>query len=100
MMNNPYTGMPIDYGQGSNMQPSYQNIGGQQANQNAALQEQNTQVQQAGMTQKQGGPNALALAMALRKTPNQQLVDQYGANNVYLPNGMGAQAPSMPVGFD
>jgi hypothetical protein len=38
--------------------------------------------------------------MALRKTPNQQLIDKYGANNVYLPNGMGAQAPAYPTGMD
>jgi hypothetical protein len=36
----------------------------------------------------------------LRKTPNQQLIDKYGANNVYLPNGMGAQAPVGGTGFD
>lgn len=28
------------------------------------------------------------------------LVNQYGAGNVYTPNGMGAQAPAYPVGFD
>ena len=80
--------------------PVFQNIAQQQAMQNAAMQEQNQQVQQAGMTGKGGNPNQLAMAMALRKTPNQQLVDQYGANNVYTPNGMGAQAPAYPTGMD
>ena len=82
------------------LNPSFQNIGSQQANQNAALQQQNQQVQQAGQTTPQGGSNALALAQLLRKSPNQQLVDKYGANNVYTPNGMGAQAPAYPTGMD
>jgi hypothetical protein len=102
-MPNPYTNMYMPNGFDQNQQglmPVFQNIGQQQANQNAALQEQNVQVQQAGMTQKQGGPNQLALAMALRKTPNEQLIDKYGANNVYLPNGNGAQAPAYPTGMD
>jgi hypothetical protein len=102
-MPNLYTNMYMPTGFDQNQQgltPVFQNMAQQQANQNAALQEQNVQVQQAGMTQKQGGPNQLAMAMALRKTPNQQLVDQYGANNVYTPNGMGAQAPAYPTGMD
>jgi hypothetical protein len=102
-MDNPYTSMYMPSGFDQSQQglmPVFQNIGQQQANQNAALAQQNQQVQQAGMTQKQGGPNQLAMAMALRKTPNQKLVDQYGANNVYTPNGMGAQAPAYPTGMD
>lgn len=102
-MQNPYTSMYMPTGFDQNQQglsPVFQNMAQQQANQNAALQQQNQLVQQAGQTTPQGGSNPLALAQLLRKSPNQQLVDKYGANNVYTPNGMGAQAPSMPVGFD
>lgn len=49
------------------LQPVFQNIAAQQANQNAALGEQNQLTQQAGQTaQGGGGFNALAMAMALR----------------------------------
>ena len=49
--------------------PVFQNISAQQAMQNAALNEQNQQVQQAGMGGQGGGAgaNQLAMAMALRK---------------------------------
>jgi hypothetical protein len=50
--------------------PVFQNIAAQQANQNAALQQQNQQVQQAGQVQGRGGAmgglNPMAMAMALR----------------------------------
>ena len=75
-MQNPYTSMYMPNGFDQNQQglsPVFQNMAQQQANQNAALQQQNQLVQQAGQT-----------------TPQ----------SVYTPNGMGAQAPSMPVGFD
>jgi len=50
------------------LQPVFQNIGQQQAMQNAALDEQNQQVMQAGQTAPGGaGANQLAMAMALRK---------------------------------
>jgi hypothetical protein len=45
--------------------PVYQNIAQQQQNQNAALAQQNQQVQQAGMVQ--GSPDQMAMAQALRK---------------------------------
>jgi hypothetical protein len=48
--------------------PVFQNIAAQQAMQNAALNEQNQQVMQAGQTAQGGaGANQLAMAMALRK---------------------------------
>ena len=102
-MQNPYTSMYMPNGFDQNQQglaPVFQNMAQQQANQNAALQQQNQLVQQAGQTTPQGGSNALALAQLLRKSPNQQLVDKYGASNVYTPNGMGAQAPAYPTGMD
>ena len=82
------------------LSPVFQNIASQQANQNAALQQQNQQVQEAGMTQKQGGPNQLAMAMALRKQNDpyaqaQQAMKQYGQGNVYGYGGQG-QVPTNP----
>ena len=97
------TFMPSGFEQNQGLTPVFQNIGQQQAMQNAALQEQNNQVQQAGMIPKGGNAQQYAMAMALRnqnKDPYQQAVNKYGASNVYAPNGMGAQQPSMPVGFD
>jgi hypothetical protein len=87
------------------LSPVFQNIAQQQAMQNAALKEQNQQVQQAGMIGKQGNQNQMALAQMLRSQNDpyaqaQQAIKQYGANNVYTPNGMGAQAPAYPTGMD
>jgi hypothetical protein len=62
---NPYFAQQDQQG----LSPVFQNIGQQQANQNAALAEQNQQVMQAGQTQ-QGGMNPMAMAMALRKKGN------------------------------
>jgi hypothetical protein len=47
--------------------PVFQNIAAQQASQNAALNEQNQQVQQAGQTQGGSNFNNLAMAAMLRK---------------------------------
>jgi len=49
------------------LMPVFQNIGQQQANQQAALAQQNQQVMQAGQIGKQGGNDPMALAMMLRK---------------------------------
>ena len=49
----------------SGLQPVFQNFGQQQANQAAALAQQNQLVNQMG--QSQGGMNPMALAMMLRK---------------------------------
>ena len=65
-MMNPY----IQQAQGLDQQglaPVFQNIAQQQASQNAALNEQNQMVNQAGQTQNPNGFNALAMALALRK---------------------------------
>jgi len=88
-MSNPYTNMYMPNGFDQNQQgltPVFQNIAQQQANQNAALQEQNVQVQQAGMTQKQGGPNQLALAQALR---NQNGVSPMQNGQAYINSKFG-----------
>ena len=51
----------------SGLQPVFQNFGQQQANQQAALAQQNQLVNQAGEAPSMGGVNQLALAMMLRK---------------------------------
>jgi hypothetical protein len=63
---NPYIlqGQPMqDLG---GLSPVFQNFGQQQANQQAALSQQNQLASQAGQTQ-QGGMNPIAMAMMLRK---------------------------------
>jgi hypothetical protein len=64
---NPYIlqGQPMQDQQG--LMPVFQNIGQQQANQQAALAQQNQQVIQAGQIGKQGGNDSMALAAMLRK---------------------------------
>jgi hypothetical protein len=64
---NPYfkQGQPMqDLG---GLQPVFQNFGQQQANQQAALAQQNQLVNQAGQPQSNAGVNQLAMAMMLRK---------------------------------
>jgi hypothetical protein len=51
----------------SGLQPVFQNFGQQQANQQAALAQQNQLVNQSGQTQGGAGINQLAMAMMLRK---------------------------------
>ena len=86
------------------LSPVFQNIAAQQANQNAALGQQNQLVQQAGQTQ-QGGMNPMAMAMMLRKGKSdpyanaQTAMNQYGAGNVYGFGGQG-QVPTMTTGMD
>jgi hypothetical protein len=78
------------------LMPVFQNIGQQQANQQAALAQQNQQVIQAGQIGKQGGNDPMALAMMLRKKdPNKPNYDgwQTSGDNTYFgsnSNGMGA----------
>jgi hypothetical protein len=60
----------------SGLQPVFQNFGQQQANQQAALAQQNQLVQQAGQTQG-GGLNPMALASMLRKDPNKKPAPVY-----------------------
>jgi hypothetical protein len=95
----------------SGLQPVYQNIGQQQANQQAALSQQNQLANQAGQSQG-GGMNPMAMAMMLRKQdPNQQslaskmgvyaksipAIMEYGAENVYGGFGQG-KVPTMTTG--
>ena len=89
-MDNPYTSIYMPTGFDQNQQglsPVFQNMAQQQANQNAALAQQNQQVQQAGQTTPQGGGNALALAQMLRKPKNDfsNPVSPYDANSLSNP---------------
>ena len=81
------TYMPNGFDQNQGLTPVFQNIAQQQANQNAALAQQNQQVQQAGQTTPQGGNNALALAQMLRKPKNDfsNPVSPYDANSLSNP---------------
>ncbi len=64
---NPYMLMPKGIQDVSGLQPVFQNFAQQQANQQAALAQQNQLVNQAGQTQGGGGMNPMALAQMLRK---------------------------------
>jgi hypothetical protein len=88
------TYMPTGFAQDQGLLPVFQNIGQQQAMQNAALAQQNQQVQQAGMTGQGGNQNQLAMAMALRNQNDpykqaQQAMGKYGQGNVYGYGGQG-----------
>jgi hypothetical protein len=65
----------------SGVQPIFQNIGNQQAMQNAAMQQALALTQQAGQPAQGGGMNPMALAMMLRKQPNAQ---QMNARDVQM----------------
>jgi hypothetical protein len=72
---NPYfkQGQPMqDLG---GLQPVFQNFAQQQANQQAALAQQNQLVNQASQSQGGGGMNPMALASMLRKGDGTQLSD-------------------------
>jgi hypothetical protein len=110
-MNNPYFTTvgsymtPVNPQEQQGLMPVFQNIAQQQQNQNAALAQQNQLVQQAGQTQQQGGMNPMAMAMMLRKKPDDPYAinkgDPYanaqtamrinGAENVYGFGGQGQQ---------
>jgi hypothetical protein len=109
---NPYIlqGQPMQ--DVSGLSPVFQNFGQQQANQQAALAQQNQQVIQAGQIGKQGGNDQMAMAAMLRKKdPNEQTLAnkignyassipqmmQYGAENVYGGFGQG-KVPTTSTG--
>ena len=72
---NPYMLMPKGMQDVSGLQPVFQNFAQQQANQQAALAQQNQLVNQAGESQSGGGMNPMALASMLRKGGGTQLSD-------------------------
>ena len=106
---NPYILPPQPMQDVSGLQPVFQNFGQQQANQQAALAEQNQLMNQAGQSQG-GGMNPMALAQMLRNKDPQSLgskmgvyaksipaIMQYGSENVYGGFGQG-QVPTMTTG--
>jgi len=66
---NPYILQPKQMQDVSGLQPVFQNFAQQQANQNAALAQQNQFVNEASQSQG-GGLSPMAMAMALRKKDN------------------------------
>jgi hypothetical protein len=88
---NPYILMPPKMQEVSGLQPVFQNFGQQQANQQAALAQQNQLVNQAGQMQGGGGMNQLAMAAMLRKgsKPTQ---DEINAKDAQM-GGMGTFNP-------
>jgi len=58
---------PVNPQEQQGLMPVFQNMAAQQANQNAALAQQNQLVQQAGQTGQSGGMNPMAMAAMLRK---------------------------------
>ena len=107
---NPYILPPQQMQDVSGLQPVFQNFGQQQANQQAALAEQNQLVNQASQTQGGGGMSPMALAQMLRNKDPQSLgskmgvyaksipaIMQYGSENVYGGFGQG-QVPTMTTG--
>jgi hypothetical protein len=77
--------------QDQGLMPVFQNIGQQQANQQAALAQQNQQVMQAGQTQQSGGMNPMAMAKALRDG-NKPTQDQINAKDAQM-GGLGTYNP-------
>jgi hypothetical protein len=77
-MYNPYI-MPMQQTQDlGGLNPVYQNIGAQQAMQNAAMQQAQGLTQDAGRTV-QGGMNPMAMAMMLRKGQDKQNINAANA---------------------
>jgi hypothetical protein len=81
---------PTDPNELARLSPAFQNIGMQQANQNAAMQQGQALTQQAGQTGKQsGGMNPMAMAAMLRKKPDQAAINaqdaQMGGLSTYNP---------------
>jgi hypothetical protein len=94
MDNNYFTNVgsymqPIDPNELARLSPSFQNIGMQQANQNAAMQQGMGLTQAAGQVGQGGGMNPMAMAMMLRKKPDQTALNaqdaQMGGLSTYNP---------------
>ena len=94
MDNNYFTNVgsymqPIDPNELARLSPSFQNIGMQQANQNAAMQQGMGLTQAAGQIGQGGGMNPMAMAMMLRKKPDQTALNaqdaQMGGLSTYNP---------------
>jgi hypothetical protein len=88
-MNNPYMMQMLDPQNIGGIDPYFQNIAGQQANQNAVMQQGQALTQAAGQTSQSGGSNPMALAALLRKKPDQAGINaqdaQMGGLSTYNP---------------
>jgi len=88
---NPYIMQPQQSQDLGGLNPVFQNIAAQQANQNMAMQQSQGLTQDVGQTQQGGGMNPLAMAIMLRKgkTPNQADINaqdaQMGGLSTYNP---------------
>jgi hypothetical protein len=76
---NPYIQQMMQQQNLGGVDPMYQNIGGQQANQNMAMQQGQGLTQAAGQTGAGGGMNPMALAMMLRQGQPQSGSSNLGA---------------------
>jgi cell division inhibitor SulA len=95
---NPYIlqGQPMqDLG---GLSPVFQNFGQQQANQQAALAQQNQLAQQAGQTQ-QGGMNPIAMAMMLRKKDPTKPAPVYDKSEIMPDTPQYANPAYMDAGY-
>jgi len=95
---NPYIlqGQPMQ--DVSGLSPVFQNFGQQQANQQAALAQQNQLVNQAGLSQG-GGINPMALANALRKDPNKKPANVYDKSEMMPDTPQYADPAYMDAGY-
>lgn len=104
---NPYIQQMMQQQNLGGIDPTFQNIGGQQANQNMAMQQGQGLAQAAGQNAQGGGMNPMALAMMLRGGKQQSdpyanaqnAMKQYGAENVYGYGGQGV-VPTTTTGMD
>jgi len=97
---NPYILQPQQMQDVSGLQPVFQNFGQQQANQQAALAQQNQLANQAGQSQG-GGMNPLAMAAMLRKKPDDgmNLLNNSSSSQDYM-NKIGAYGGTQVQGSD
>lgn len=68
---------PVDPNELARLSPTFQNIGAQQATQNAAMQQGQALSQAAGQTAQGGGMNPLAMAAMLRKKDKKEPAPVY-----------------------
>ena len=95
---NPYILMPAPMQDVSGLQPVFQNIGQQQANQQAALAQQNQLMNQAGQTQS-SGMNPMALASMLRKKDRATPANVYDKSEMMPDTPQYADPAYMQAGY-
>jgi hypothetical protein len=83
----------------SGLQPVFQNFGQQQANQQAALAQQNQLMNQAGQSQGGGGINPMALAEMLRKKDPKKPANVYDKSEMMPDTPQYADPAYMQAGY-